>query len=157
MSSKTDYFENKLTDFLWRGQTLTVGGAIATWSTAPTFYVGLFTAIPTDSTAGVEVIGGSYARQPIVVSLTTMAGTQAAASTTASTGVNGTTSNNNTLTFVDMPEAMGTTALQAFGIFDALTGGNLLEYAPLNGAPISASAGAVLTFSPGSLTIQEDN
>jgi hypothetical protein len=159
MSAKTNYFENKLTDFLWRAQTLTIGGSTATWSAAPTFYIALFKVAPTDATAGTEHTGGSYARQPIIASLENMAGTQAAASTTASSGTNGTTSNNAAITFADMPDTSisGTNGTVAFGIFDAITGGNLLEYAAITGAPVLASAGATLTFAAGALTIQEDN
>lgn len=165
MSAKTDYFENNLTDVIWRAQGLTVGSsklcwcATATAIVAPTFYIGLFKVAPTDSTAGTEHSGGSYARQPIVASLANMAGTQAAASTTASTGTNATTSNNAAVIFTNMPDTSisGTNGSVAFGIFDAVTAGNLLEYAALTSAPILASAGATLTFVAGALTIQEDN
>jgi hypothetical protein len=51
----------------------------------------------------------------------------------------------------------GTNGTVAFGIFDAITGGNLLEYAAITGAPVLASAGATLTFAAGALTIQEDD
>jgi len=156
MTAKTDYFENKLTDFLFRGQTLVIGGSTATWSAAPTFYIGLHTTSPTDSSAGTETSGGSYARQPIAASLANMAGTQSAGSTTASTGTNATTSNNNVITFTNMPDT-STVGLVSFGIYDAVSGGNLLEYAALTGQPIKASAGATLTFAAGALTIQEDN
>ena len=153
MSSKTDYFENKLTDVLWRAQSLTIGAQTLSWSAAPTVYTGLFTVTPSDSVAGTECTGGSYARQPTVCSLTSMAGTQAAASTTASTGTGGTTSNNAALTFTNMPAC---TAV-AFGTFDAVTGGNLLEWAPLTGQPISIAGGATATFAAGTMTVQEDN
>jgi len=159
MSSKTDYFENKLIDFLFRNQTLTIGSAVATWSTAPVFYIGLLKVAPTDSTAGTEHTGGSYARQPITASLTAMAGTQSAGSTTASSGTNGTTSNNASIVFSDMPDTSisGTNGSVAFGIYDAVTGGNLLEWALLTSQPILAATGATLTFAAGNLTIQEDN
>lgn len=158
MSSKTDYFENNLTDVLWRGQSLTVGTAKLCWCatgttvTPPTFYVGLLTATPTDSTAGTEVTGGSYARQSMAASLANMAGTQSAGSTTASSGTGATTSNNATITFTGMPAA----SLTAFGIYDAVSGGNLLEYAALTGQPIAVASGATVTFNAGGLTIQED-
>lgn len=157
MGAKTNYLENKLTDFIWRGQSLTIGAAVATWSVAPTFYVGLFKTAPTDSTGGTEQSGGAYARQPITASLSGMAGTQAAGSTTASSGTEATTTNNAALTFAGMPDTLGANGSVAFGIFDALTGGNLLEYAALTGGPIQASAGATLTFAAGTLTIKEDD
>ena len=155
MSSKTDYFENKLTDVLWRGQSLTIGASTLSWSTAPTFYIGLLTTAPTDSSAGVEATGGSYARQPITAALANFAGTQAAASTLASSGTGGTTSNNAVITFSSMPDTT-TTTVKAFGIYDASTAGNLLEYASFL-TPVAASAGATMTFAAGALTIQEDN
>ena len=165
MSAKTDYFENQLTDAIWRGQSMTIGANKLCWCAAattvvpPTFYVGLFNVAPTDSTAGTEQTGGSYARQPIVASLANMAGTQAAASTVASSGTGGTTSNNAAITFTNMPDTSigGTNGSVAFGIFDAITAGNLLEYAALTAAPVLASAGATLTFAAGALTMQEDN
>jgi hypothetical protein len=159
MSSKTDYLENNLTDVFWRGQGLTVGTAKLCWCatattiTPPTFYVGLLTATPTDSTAGTEVTGGSYARQPIVTSLANMAGTQSAGSTVASSGTGGTTSNNAVLTYTNMPAS----TLTSFGIYDAVTAGNLLEFAALTGQPIAIAAAATVTFAAGALTIQEDN
>jgi hypothetical protein len=41
MASKTNTFENKTIDFLWRAQSLTIGGATATWNQAPVFTIGL--------------------------------------------------------------------------------------------------------------------
>jgi hypothetical protein len=41
MSSKTDKLENLLVDFIYRGQTLSMGGQTATWAGAPTFTYGL--------------------------------------------------------------------------------------------------------------------
>lgn len=158
MAAKTDYFENKLSDVLWRGQSLTIGSSTLSWDAAPTYYVGLLTAAGSDSTAGTEISGGSYARQPLLASLTNVSGTQAAGSTTASTGTDGTVENNAVLTYTGMPDTTGVNALVEFGIYDAVTGGNLLERAVLNGGtPVQASAGATLTFAAGALTIQEDN
>lgn len=154
MSSKTDYFENKLTDVLWRGQSLTIGANTLSWSpAAPTFYVGLLTAAPTDATGGTECTGGSYARQAIVASLANMAGTQSAGSTTASSGSGGVTSNNSAITYTNMPACSAV----AFGVYDAVSGGNLLEWGALTGQPIAISAGATVSFNAGQLTIQEDN
>src|SRR5690349_20255539 len=73
----TDYAENKLVDALLRGQSL---------GSPATFYVALYTTCPTDSTAGTEVSGGSYARVAVTSSLANWAGTQSAGSTTASSG-----------------------------------------------------------------------
>lgn len=165
MTAKTDFFENKLTDVVWRGQILVVGDKQLQWVTtagapaavSPTYYIGLLKVAPTDSTAGTEISGGSYARQPLVASLSNMAGTQSAGSTTASSGINATTSNNAAITFTGMPDTTGANAVVAYGIYDAVSGGNLLEYADLTGGPIQASAGATMSFAAGALTLQEDN
>jgi hypothetical protein len=154
MSSKSDYFENKLTDVLWRWQSLTVGGNTLSWApAAPTYYIGIYTAAPSDAGGGTECTGGSYARQAMVASLANMSGTQGASSTTASAGTNATTSNNSPVTFTGMPACSAV----AFGIFDAISGGNMLEWSPLTGAPIAIAAGATIIFQNGQLTIQEDN
>ena len=72
----TDTYENSLIDWLMRAQTLTPPTTGA--------YIALFTTCPTDSTGGTEVSTGSYARVNYAASLANWAGTQAAASTTAS-------------------------------------------------------------------------
>ena len=83
MAALSDYLENKVIDFLLRAQAFT----------APvTTYVALLTAAPSDTGGGTEVTGGSYARVAVTSSLANWAGTQAAASTVASSGTNGTTS-----------------------------------------------------------------
>jgi hypothetical protein len=107
----------------------------------------------------VEVSGGSYARVALNASLANWAGTQAAASTTTSTGTNGTTSNNSTITF-PTPTAQWVPsggAVWAMAIYDQLTNGNLLDWAPLtalktsinNGDPAPTVAAAALTFQIG--------
>ena len=86
MVAMSDYLENKLIDFVFRGQA---------YSAPTTIYVGLLTTGTSDANTGqVEVTGGSYARVAVASSLTNWAGTQSAASTTASSGTSGTTSNN---------------------------------------------------------------
>lgn len=103
-------------------------------------------------TAFVEVSGGSYARVAVVASLANFAGTQAAGSTTASTGTNGTTSNNGAITF-PVPSAQWHPAGGAIvGVvaFDAAAGGNAWDWSLLsapkninNGDPApSIAAGA---------------
>lgn len=117
----TNFAENKLIDHLFRGQAL---GNPATW------YVGLFTTV-TDDEAGTvtEVSGGSYARVGVACSLANFAGTQAAGSTTASTGTGGATSNNGEIAF-PAPTADWGQATH-IGLFDAASAGNLWIYATL--------------------------
>ena len=60
----------------------------------------------------------------VTSSLTAWAGTQAALSTTASTGVSGTTSNNNILTYNAPTATWG--LVVAYAAYESLTGGNPL-------------------------------
>jgi hypothetical protein len=153
----TDFLENKIIDFLFRGQALTgINGATAAAGTGPTtLYVALYTANPTDSTAGTEVSGGSYARAAITSSLANWAGTQAAASTTASTGTSGTTSNNASIPFPAPTANWG--VVTGFAILDASTGGNMLFFGAL-GTPKTINSGdAAPSFSAAALSIQIDN
>ena len=153
MTAFTNYFENKLIDTIFRGQSLAIGSATLSWSSAPTLYIGLLTAAASDSSSGTEATGGSYARQGIAASLANFAGTQAAGSTVASSGTGGTTSNNNDINFTGMPAC----TLVGYGIYDASSGGNQLIYTTLTGQPITVIAGATVKFSAGTLTVQVDN
>jgi hypothetical protein len=134
----TDFFINKLVDFIFRAQALGITGATAAAGTGPaTLYVGLFTAAPNHAGGGTEVSGGSYARQPITSALTAWAGTQGATTTAASSGANGgtglTTSNNAAVVFSPAPTGNWGSIL-AFGLFDALSTGNLLLWAAVSPA-----------------------
>ena len=142
MSAATDYLENKIIDWLLRGQSFTPPATV---------YVGLFTAAPSDSGGGTEVSGGSYARVGVGSSLANWAGTQSAGSTTASSGTGGQTSNNGAITFPAPTANWGT--VSHFGLFDASTAGNLLLQAALtdpktinNGDPAPAFAIGTLTL-----------
>lgn len=146
MGAKTDYFENKLIDQIFRGQAYTFPS---------TLYVGLLTAAPSDSAAGTEVTGGSYARVGVAGSLANWSGTQAAASTTASSGTGGTTSNNIALTFPAPTANWG--VVTHFGIYDAASGGNLLIYGTLTASKTINNGDAAPSFPVGTLTYQEDN
>lgn len=141
----TDYLENKLIDTFLRAQAYTMPATV---------YVGLYTSCPTDSTAGTEVSGGSYARVAITSSLANWAGTQSAASTTTSSGTGGTTSNNGAITFPTATADWGT--VTCFGVSDASTSGNLLFYATLT-ASRNITNGSTASFAAGALTLQIDN
>ncbi len=141
MSAVSDYLENKLTDLILRGQAFTAPANL---------YVALFTAAPSDAGGGTEVTGGSYARVAITASLANWSGTQAAGSTVASSGTGGASSNNGAVTFPAPTAAWGN--VTHFGIFDAVSGGNLLFWGALttpktvnNGDPApSFAAGAIV-------------
>lgn len=152
----TDFLENKLIDFLFRGQALGITGASAAAGTGPTsLYLALYTSNPTDSTAGTEVSGGSYARVAVSSTLANWAGTQAAASTSASSGTTGTTSNNGTITFPAPTANWG--SITGFGILDASTGGNLLIYGALSTSKTVNNGDAAPSFAAAALTFQIDN
>ena len=145
MSAATDYLENKLIDWFFRGQAFSPPG---------TLYIGLLTAAPSDNTAGTEVSGGSYARQGIAGSLANWAGTQGAGTTTASTGSSGTTSNNGVVTFPTPSANWGT--ITHFGIYDAVSGGNLVYWGPLSSSK-SVFSGDAVSIQAGQLQVQVDD
>jgi len=107
--------------------------------TAPTPYVGLFTAAPSDAGGGTEVSGGSYAR----VNANTSFG---AASGTAIT-------NNAAITFPTATASWGT--VTHFGVFDAATTGNLLYWGALSTSKAIGS-GDTASFAIGELDVTLD-
>lgn len=152
MTALTNTAENKLLDWLLRGQAIGLNGASAAAGTGLTnVYIGLFTANPSDTGGGTEVTGGSYARVTVACSLANWAGTQSAGSTAVSSGTSGTTSNNNAITFPTPTANWGT--ITGMGAFDASSGGNLLFWSALtanktvnNGDPAPSFPAASLTF-----------
>ena len=140
MAALSNTFENKIIDWLFRGQALGINGA---------------SAAATDASAGVEVSGNSYARVAVSSGLSTWAGTQSAGSTAVSSGTNGTTSNNLAVTF-PTPTPSGWGTVTAFGVFDSASGGTLLFYGSLTISK-TLNAGDSVQFSAGTLTFQIDN
>jgi hypothetical protein len=157
MTANTDFFENKLIDFIFRAQALTgISTATAAAGTGPaTLYIALYTVAPTDSTAGTEVSGGSYARVAVTSSMANWAGTQSAGSTTASSGTSGTTSNNNAITFPTPTANWGTVV--ATGALDASSAGNLLFWAAQSPSKTVNNGDPAPSFAAGALTYQIDN
>ena len=103
--------------------------------TSPTnVYVGLFTTDPTDDGSGTEVSGGSYAR---------VIATFAAPS-------NGVSVTNADVQFAQATATWGT--VTHFGIFDALTTGNLLYHGSLT-ASKTIETGDVFKITTGNLTV----
>lgn len=146
MAAMSDYLENKLIDWLLRGQAFTPPTSV---------YVALFTSAPSDAGGGTEVSGGSYARQAVACSSAAFAATQAPGSTAAtSTGTSGTTSNNAAVTFPTPTAAWGT--ITHVALFDAASGGNLLFSGAL-GASQVVGIGNTVSFAPALLTLQLDN
>lgn len=142
----SDYAENKIIDAVVRGQTL---GAPAT------FYLGLATDTCTDAGAGTEPSGNAYARVAVASSLANWSGTQAAASTTASSGTGGTISNNAAIAWLVSTGPWGT--LQSVRLYDAPTAGNMWLCINL-ASPLSVSAaGFTISFPAAAVSIQIDN
>ncbi len=155
MGALTDFMENKLIDWFFRAQAIGITGASAGAGSGPTtLYVGLLTTTPTDSTAGTEVSGGSYARVAVTSATTAWNNTQGN-TTGASTGTDGTTENASAITFPAPTATWGT--VNGFGIYDASTGGNLLIYAALTTPKTINNGDAAPSFAAGALSIQIDN
>lgn len=159
MAGKSDWFENKLIDFLFRGQSLSLTGALASWSALPTLYVALGTAAA-DSAFTELASEGAYARKKLFATtgqaLTDMAGTQSAGSTTASSGTGGQTSNNNVILFPTATADWNSgETITHFAIYDSETEGNLLYSAELT-TPRTVMEGVTASFAAAALTITED-
>lgn len=131
MGSFADYIENKFLDHL-------VG---KTSYTMPTVWVGLSTADPLDTAAGLaEPAGGSYARVE----------TAGADWNPASGGAN---DNANAITFPEATASWGT--VSHFALFDAVTAGNMLAHGSLSPSKAIGS-GDTAKFAAGALDITLD-
>ena len=127
MAALSDHAEALLLDWL-----MTTGSA-----TRPTaWYVGLFTAAPSDSGGGTEVSGSGYSRQAV---------TFAAASSPG-----GTTSNTGDVSFTASGGNWGT--ITHIGIFDAVSGGNLLWHGAMTASRV-VNDGDTLEFSVGNIDL----
>ncbi len=147
MAAMTDFLENKILDYLFRG---------TSFGTMPTtLYVALYTTTPTDVGGGVEVTGGSYARCAVASNLTNWAGTQGSATTAVSSGNTGTTSNNIALNFPTPSASWGT--VRGFAIMDASTGGNMWIYGALSAEKPVSFGDAAPSFAISQLQITMDN
>ena len=151
----TNDFENKLHDFLNRGQTLTIGAVTATWSAAPTYYIGLLTALGTDAGGHTECSGVNYARVAVVAGLATITGTDGG-TTGASTGTGGSGTNAAIVQFAT-PGAGGWGTAVGFARFDALTGGNVIDKALFTNGDQVLDEGNDVRFLAGGLTIRVDD
>jgi hypothetical protein len=136
MSQMSDYLEVELRKHLFR-----TGG----FTKPATIYVGLYTVTPSDAGGGTEVTGGSYARS--------VSGTSAPldANWTAASAVDGITTNAVDITFPAPTANWGNVV--AFGIFDALTAGNLLIWGLLTTPKTINNGDPAPKFLAGSLVI----
>jgi hypothetical protein len=142
----TDYAENKIVDDLFR---------TTSYSPPATYYVGLVlqSAGCTDSSAGTEVSGGSYARVAITKGDAYWQGTHGS-TTGASSGTNGTINNASAITFPAATADWGNVGY--FAIYDASTSGNMIICSALT-AQRNITTGSTPSFAGSALTIQIDN
>jgi hypothetical protein len=141
----TNFAENKVLDAAIRGQAI---GTPANW------YIGLDTVACGETGTGTEVTGGSYARVAVAASLAAWAGSQSAGSTIASSGTNGTTSNNGAISFPTPSAGWGTVVSVRW--WDASTAGNAWICTNL-GVSKTINSGDTVSFPAASLTFQIDN
>lgn len=113
MPAASIYLQDGLLNHLFR---------TATFSKPANLYVGLYTAMPTSSGGGTEVSGGSYARIGLGP-----ADASWAAPTQVSSAAQ--TKNSSIINFGTATANWGT--ILGFGIFDALTVGNMLIFGTL--------------------------
>jgi len=137
MAGLTNYLEDKIMNHVFGSTTFT----------KPTnYYVGLLTATPSDSAAGTEVSGGSYARQVCAFTIT---GTGTAQAT-----------NTSAITF---PTATADWGIVGWiGIYDAVSTGNLVAFQNLQKSDFSTTTtktindGDIFKFNSSSIKIQLD-
>ena len=127
MAALSDHAEALLLDWLMTNGT----------ATRPTaWYVGLYTAAPSDSGGGTEVSGNGYARQAVTFA--------------AATSPGGTTSNTGAVSFTASGGDWGT--ITHIGIFDASTAGNLLWHGSMTASKV-VNDGDTLQFSTGNIDL----
>ena len=136
MAGFSDYLENSILNATLRGGVYT-GGAV---------YVALFRSDPTDANvAGSELNDSAYQRQ--------RAHTSAVSDGFSAPDATGKVSNAKQLVFPAIAGPQAT--ITHVGIFDALTGGNLLYFSAL-AAPKTLDPTDYLSIAPGTLTVQLD-
>lgn len=127
MDAKSNYLEDAILNHVLRNTTLT---------SPTTVYMALFTVAPTDTGGGTEVTGGSYARQAI----------------TFSAPASGVVANSGAVTFPTATANWGTVV--AMGIFDLVSGGNLLYYGNLTASKL-VDNGDQISFANAAVTVAE--
>lgn len=134
MAAMSDYLEEIFIDHLLRTGTFSKPAAI---------YVALFTTAQDDAdSGGVEVAAASYNR---------IAVTQLDANWNAPAAGNGLTDNVSDITFDTPAENWGT--IVGFGIYDAVTGGNLLIHGTLGTSKTVNNGDPAPKFSAGDLNL----
>jgi len=124
----SDYLEDKVLDHVFGGNAFTAPS---------TLYVALFTVAPSDTGGGTEVSGGAYARQTATFNVSGTNPTEA--------------SNTASIEYPTATASYGT--VLAVGVFDALSGGNLLAYSTLT-TNKAIDTGDVFRINTGDLDIR---
>jgi hypothetical protein len=135
MANKTNYLEGKLLDHVLRNTAFT---------SPTTVYVALFTTAPTDAyTSGVptgtECSYAGYARKPATFGAASGTPRQVAISADV---------------LFDAKTDAGSVSVLAFGLFDALTTGNLLYWNTITSTAVAQNQQP--KFASGNLTVSED-
>lgn len=127
MAGFSDYLEDKVLEHVFGGNAYTAPS---------TLYVALYTSAPSDTGGGTEVSGGGYVRKTATFNVS---------------GTNPTTASN--AGAIEYPTATANYGtVTSVGIFDALSGGNLLAYANLTASKV-VSTGDVFRFNAGDLDV----
>lgn len=126
--SKSNYLEEALLNHVLRAIPFTPPAGV---------FVALFTVAPTEVTPGTEVSGGAYIRQPVTFGVPS----------------GGTSASTADVTFPIATLGWGT--VTSFGLFDQVSGGNLLYYANLT-APRDVLVNDEIRFPAGQLLCTED-
>lgn len=129
MGSKSNYLEDKILEHVLRN---------VAYSSPATVYLALYTVNPTDSTAGTEVSGGSYARQAITFGAPSPVGT---------------IKNSAQVTFPVATADWGD--VTGFAIMDNVAGGNMLYWSAF-AATKTILSGDQLKVAANAIVITED-
>lgn len=124
----SDYLEEKILDHVFN---------LNSFVQPSNLYVALFTAAPSDSGGGTEVSGNAYARVEVTNNSSSW------------TRTNSTVVNDNAITF-PTPTPSGWGTVTHYGIYDASSGGNLIDWNVLTNARVT-QAGTPLEFAAGAL------
>jgi hypothetical protein len=144
LSDFSNYLENRLIDHLLRATAYPVPTAI---------YVALFTTASSDAGPGTEVSGGGYARVQAGPGLAAWEATQGGTAGTSS-GTTGQSKNVADITFPAPSANWGT--VTHFGLFDAVTGGNMLMQKQLAVPKVINSGDQAPKFPAQGLTVTLD-
>lgn len=116
----TDYLRNKVVDHIFRTDTFAKPSGL---------YLAAYTTVTTVLGGGTEVVGGSYARQPLAPLNANWYSTNGLLSGSSS-GTTGTTSNGAAFTFPAPTADWG--VLYGIALMDAVSAGNMLFYGVLS-------------------------